>query len=170
MMNQQTSFTIGKVTGVHGLRGVLKVVSFAESLDTFKKGRRIAIKNEGEEGKNYLIENASGHGHGILLTLEGLSDRSEAENLVGKDILMDRKELPEPEEDTWYWQDLIGLDVVDHIKGFLGKIEHIFPTGANDVLVVKDNDRETLVPMHSHFVESVDLNCHTVKTTLPEDY
>lgn len=170
MINKNASFTIGKVTGVHGLSGMLKVASFAESVDTFRKGRSIVAKNEGEEGICYVILHASPHKHGVLLALEGVETREQAEDLVGKEILVDRDQLPEPEADTWYWQDLMGLDVVDHIKGYLGKITHIFPTGANDVLVVTDNDRETLVPVHKYFVESVDMNCRTVRTTLPEDY
>jgi len=170
MISKNASFTIGKVTGVHGLNGTLKVASFAESVDTFKKGRSIAIKSEGEKGKSYLILHASPHKHGVLLALEGIESLDQAEDLVGKEILVDRDQLPEPEEGTWYWQDLMGLDVHDHIKGYLGKITHIFPTGANDVLVITDNDRETLVPMHEYFVESVDIEKHTVKTTLPEDY
>ena len=169
-MDNTASFTIGKVTGVHGLNGILKVASFAESVDTFKKGRIIVARSDGEAGKSYLILHSSPHKHGVLLTLEGIESRDQAENLVGKEILVDRDQLPEPEKDTWYWQDLMGLDVVDHLKGYLGKITHIFQTGANDVLVVTDSERETLVPMHKYFVESVDMNCHTLKTTLPEDY
>ncbi len=169
-MNKKTSFTIGKVTGVHGLNGTLKVASFAESADTFKKGLSIAVKSEGEEGKIYIILHTSSHKHGVLLNLEGIENREEAEDLVGKEILVDRDQLPEPEEDSWYWQDLMGLDVMDHIKGYLGKITDIFPTGANDVLVVTDNGKETLVPMHKYFVESVDMGTQTVNTTLPEDY
>ncbi len=169
MMNKTASFTLGKVTGVHGLNGMLKVASFAESADTFEKGRRIVIKS-GEEERSYLILHASPHRQGVLLSLEGIENRDQAEALVGKEILINRDQLPEPEEESWYWQDLMGLDVVDHIKGYLGKITHMFRTGANDVLVITDKDRETLVPMHKYFVESVDMVSQTVKTTLPEDY
>lgn len=169
-MNKNASFTIGKVTGVHGLNGTLKVASFAESADTFRKGRSITIKSNGEEEKSHIILHASPHKNGVLLTLEGIETREQAEIQVGKEIVVNRDQLPEPEEDSWYWQDLIGLTVVDHIKGYLGKITHIFPTGANDVLVITDDDREILVPMHKNFVESVDMDTQTVKTTLPEDY
>jgi len=60
--------------------------------------------------------------------------------------------------------------VVDHQKGFIGKITDIFPTGANDVLVVTDKIRETLVPMHKHFVKSINIEKKTVRITLPEEY
>nr|NJM04125.1 16S rRNA processing protein RimM [Desulfobacula sp.] len=70
---------------------------------------------------------------------------------------------------AWYWQDLMGLDVVDHIKGIWANHPFV-PDRGNDVLVITDKDRETLVPMHRYFVESVDMDAQTVKTTLPEDY
>jgi len=169
-MEKKSSFTIGKVTGVHGLGGNLKVWSYAESLDTFNPGRTVLLKAENEPGKTYTILKAGPHKKGVLLVLDGIDNRNIAEGQIGKEILIDREQLPEPEDGTWYWQDLIGLNVTDHIKGGLGKITDIFPTGANDILVVIDGVNETLVPMHKHFVESVDMDKNTVKTTLPEDY
>ena len=170
-MEKATSFTIGKVTGVQGLGGNLKVWSFADSIDTFCPGRKVLLQSEKESGNSYyIIVKASPYKKGILLRLEGIDSRELAEDLVGKNILIDRDQLPEPEEDSWYWEDLFGLDVVDREKGFIGKITQIFPTGANDILVVTDKNRETLVPMNEHFVESVDMDKKMVRTTLPEGY
>lgn len=169
-MSRTPSFTIGKVTGVHGLGGNLKVRSFSDSMDTFCPGNTVLLKFENIEGAPYTILKAQPHQNGILLALEGIKTRELAEELVGCDILIDRDQLEEPEEDAWYWQDLYGLDVFDHIKGFIGKITQIFPTGANDVLVIEDKEKEILVPMHKNFVESVDLENNMLKTTLPEDY
>jgi 16S rRNA processing protein RimM len=170
-MDKFSSFTIGKVTGVHGLNGNLKVWSFANSVDTFCPGKSVLLKaEEKEQGKLFVILSAQPHKKGVLLSLKGIDSIELAQGLVGKEILIDRDQLPEPEEDTWYWEDLMGLDVVDDQKGFIGRITNIFPTGANDVLVVTDKDIETLVPMHKHFVKSVDIGKKTMRTTLPEDY
>ncbi len=169
MINKTTSFTIGKVTGVHGLNGNLKVWSFADSIDTFCTGRSVLLKSEEEQGKTFIILQALPHKKGVVLSLKGVDSRNLAQDLIGKDILIDRDQLPEPEEDTWYWQDLMGLEVIDQKKGFIGKITDIFPTGANDVLVVTDKDHETLVPMHKYFVESIDLEKKTLQTTLPPE-
>jgi 16S rRNA processing protein RimM len=179
-MTSTPSFIIGRVSGVHGLAGNLKVWSFADSIDTFCPGTCISLKSSDTEtsgkddSKLYTILQSSPNKKGVILQIEGpdgkIDTRELAEELVGQDISINREFLPEPEEDSWYWQDLYGLDVVDHIKGFIGKITEVFPTGANDVLVVKNDKLETLVPMHKNFVESVDLESKTVKTTLPEDY
>ncbi len=169
-MTVAAPFTIGTVKGVHGLRGLLRVASFAASMDTFAPGRTVFLREQGKDDRFYQILDVSPHKQGLLLALEGIDSRDLAEDLVGSDILIHRDQLPEPEADSWFWEDLMGLAVRDHTKGYLGTITHIFPTGANDVLVVTDGDRETLVPMHRHFVQSVDLENRTLLTTLPEDY
>lgn len=173
-MDNNTSFTIGKVTGVHGLGGNLKVWSFAESIDTFSPGRIVLLKFENEEGKTFSIKRAAVHKKGILLTLDGIDSRDLAEEQIGKEILIDRDQLPEPPDDTWYWQDLIGLDVIDDAKGFIGRITQLFSTDAHDILVVKDPggdtpDSETLIPMLKQFVTAVDQDLKRVMVKLPEE-
>lgn len=164
--------TIGKVTGVHGLAGNLKVWSYADSPDTFAKGRRIMLRDEGaDQGRTFTISKASPRKKGVLLCLKEITTREGSEGLVGKEILMDRTQLPDLEEDTWYWEDLMGLTVVDRDMGKLGKVDRLFSTGADDILVVKGPGKtETLIPMNSHFVNEVDLEGQRMTTTLPEGF
>lgn len=174
-MNSDTWLTIGKVTGVHGLAGKLKVWSFAESLDTFAKGRKIRIQDEGaDNGDLFTIAKASSQKKGILLVLEKVTTREQAEALVGKELLMDKAQLPDLEEDTWYWEDLYGLRVSDRELGPLGTIDRIFPTGADDILVVTDKGTpegpEILIPMNRHFVLNVDIEAGQVFTDLPQGF
>lgn len=174
-----TWLIIGKITGVHGLAGNLKVWSFAESLDTFSKGRQVHLRDEGADtGTDYTIIGASASKKGIRLSLEGITTREASDDLVGKEILMNKTQLPDLEPDTWYWEDLCGLGVIDRDLGHIGTIERLFSTGADDILVVKtDTDQavqstnlEVLIPMNRHFVDEVDIDAGTVKTTLPEGF
>ncbi len=166
--------TIGKITGVHGLAGNLKIWSFADSPDTFSKGRKVRVQDEGAsldtEGQIYSIVKTSAQKKGIRLTLEGVDTRELAEALVGKEILMNKDQLPELEEDTWYWEDLIGLEVTDRDLGRLGTIDRIFPTGADDILVVTEDKAEVLIPMNPHFVEEVDMEKRQITTALPQGF
>ncbi len=166
-MDKTSLFTIGKVTGVHGLNGNLKVWSFADSIDTFSPGRKVLLQTKKDLSQPFDILKALPHKKGILLSLKGIDSRTLAENLVGSDILINRDQLPEPEEGTWYWQDLLGLDVFDATKGFIGKVKEVFPTAAHNILVVVDNKNETLVPMHKHFIKSID--AEAIQVNLPED-
>jgi len=169
-MDNANLFTIGKVTGVHGLNGNLKVWSFAHSIETFSPGKNVLLKIVKKPGKTFNILKVLPHKKGVLLSLEGIDSRTLAESFVGSEIMISREHLPEIAENTWYWRDLIDLDVHEHTKGFIGKVKEIFPTGAHDILVVINDNNETLVPMHKHFVKSIDAEKKIIRITLPEDY
>lgn len=172
-----TWLTIGKVTGVHGLGGNLKVWSWAQSPDTFTQGLIVVLKNEDDPldpGREYAITRTGRYKKGVLLTLEGISTREASEALVGKLVLIDKTNLPDLDKDTWYWQDLIGLTVVDTCEGKLGKVEQLFPTGADDILVVTDKTpqgkQEVLIPMNAVFIKDVNLETGVITTELPEGF
>ncbi len=177
-MDNTTWLTIGKITGVHGLAGNLKIWSFADSPETFELGRKVWVRDEGASADSpsefYTITKAFAQKKGICLTLEGVDTRELSEAMVGKEILMDKAQLPDLEEDTWYWQDLIGLEVTDRDLGRLGTIDRIFPTGADDILVITDKELpdkpEILIPMNGHFVDDVDMEKGQVTTVLPEGF
>lgn len=166
---EKTLFTLGVVTGVHGLKGFLKVRSFSESLETFSSGLKMIVRRPGQRDEMYEILKASPHKKGILMQLSGV-DRDKAETLVGSELLVDRGVLPEPEEDSYFWEDLIGLRVTDETLGFLGIIDSIMETGSNDVFVVKNkkNGGEILVPGLASVVVDVDLEQGEMRVDLPD--
>lgn len=172
-----TWLTIGKVTGVHGLGGNLKVWSWAQSPDTFTQGLTVVLRNEDETldpGREYVIIRTGRYKKGVLLTLEGVTTREASEALVGKLVLVNKTNLPDLDEDTWYWEDLIGLTVVDTCEGELGKVDQLFPTGADDILVVTDKTpqgkQEVLIPMNAVFVKDINLDTGVITTDLPEGF
>ena len=165
----ETLFTLGTVTGVHGLRGYLKVQSHADSPSIFEPGRSLFVKDDGSRGDGtwYEIKEAAPYKKGIRLLFIGV-DRNSAEKLVGKDLLVFRESLPALEEDTYYWSDLISLDVTDVNRGYLGRITSVFPTGSNDVLVVQGDCGEILVPALAAVVQDVDVKTKKMSVKLPE--
>ena len=175
--NPDTWLTIGKVTGVHGLGGNLKVWSWAQSPDSFTPGLCVVLKDENvapESGQEYVITWTGRYKKGVLLSLDKVTTREASEALVGKLVLVDKTSLPELDEDTWYWQDLIGLVVEDASKGKLGKVEQLFPTGADDILVVTNKTsqgkQEVLIPMNAVFVKDVNLETGIISTDLPDGF
>jgi len=166
-----TLLVMGQITGVHGLDGNVKVRSFAQSLDLFAPGSRVFLHIETcENARPFDIQRCVPHKKGLLMHLAGVDDRDTAEALIGKELLVHRSHLPDPEDNAWYWQDLYGLTVTDQSLGDLGIIDTVFSTGAHDILVVKDQETERLIPMHRQFVLSVDLDKAVVITRLPEGY
>lgn len=167
MQSAVSSVVIGQITGVHGLKGYLKVRSHAQSHNPFVPGVSLFVGTGEDRGEWYTLVKASPHKKGLLLMLEGV-DVDVAQTLVGCDIFIPEESLPELEEDTYYWKDLIGMTVTDIHQGDLGTIEHVMPTGSNDVFVVTGGEREVLVPHLAHVVLCVDLETRTMTIDLPE--
>ncbi|MDM8540835.1 ribosome maturation factor RimM [Desulfococcaceae bacterium HSG7] len=164
---------IGKIIGVHGLKGNLKVYSYAESLETYRSETKLTVRDTNDNDTCYRIARIKVHKRQLfLLSLDGICTREQARSLTGSKIFIKQANLPELEEGIYYWSDLIGLSVVTITDKYLGRIETIMQTGANDVYVVKSDGnhpiKETLIPALESVVQSVDLKQRTMIVDLPE--
>ncbi|MBL0700052.1 MAG: 16S rRNA processing protein RimM [Desulfosarcina sp.] len=171
-MGKEGFLLIGKIVGVHGVRGNVKVYSYAESISIFKAGSSILLINvEGLE-KNFVIESAKPHKNIILLSLDGIYSRDLAVTLKGAEIFTEQSKLPEVDENEYYWFDIIGLSVFTVNGEFLGRVESIITTGSNDVYVVENSDNikksELLIPALESVVLKISLEHKKMIVDLPE--
>lgn len=155
-MSKQDPIYVGKISGVFGVKGWLKITSYTEPKDNIIRYKRWLLKKDSEQKSVNVI---AGHaqGKGVIAQLEGIIDRDQALLLMGWSIYIEYQQLPAPKQGEYYWADLVGLDVetVDGIG--LGKVESLFETGANDILLVKGK-RERAVPfLQGSIVKSIDL-------------
>ncbi|RJP84762.1 MAG: 16S rRNA processing protein RimM [Desulfobacteraceae bacterium] len=167
-MDKSSVLPIGKIVGVHGMKGYLKVFSFDESSDLFDPGNHLTLKHPDGKIQTVIVEDIQAHKNIIRMAVEGINDRTDAETLIGAEILINRSELPEPEEGSWYWCDLIGLAVYASDETYLGQIENLFETGSNDVIVVKREGTEILIPVLKSIICSVDFEEKKMIVDLPE--
>lgn len=158
---------MGRVTGVHGLKGYLKVTSFAESASIFAPGERIRADRPDGVRTWLDIVKVTTRKKGLLVLFNDL-DVDGAQAFVGAELQVERDSLPELEDDTYYWHDLIGMDVIDTKRGRLGTLKSVIRTGSNDVFVVSGGEREVLVPAISHVVLSIDVETNEMRIDLPE--
>ncbi len=167
---------IGRITGVHGLAGNLRVASYADADTIFAPGAVLEAKHpDGSTGRLQINtvkpHQTKSNKAGLRVTFKSITDRTEAEALIGSELWIDRDALPEPEEaDTYYWVDLIGLTVKDADTGHtIGTLETIMETGSNDVYVVKaETGEEHLIPALVAVVFDVDLDLGVMTVRLPE--
>jgi len=150
---------MGRIVGLYGVQGWLKIESWAEPrMRIFDYQPWLLGAAPGEETE---VRGAKGRpqGKGIVAHLPGVDDREQAAALVGSDIHVSRDQLPPPADGEYYWVDLEGLEVVTIDDVRLGQVSHLFATGANDVVVVRDGTRERLIPfVQGSYVRSVDVS------------
>jgi 16S rRNA processing protein RimM len=156
----QTEIALGYISAVHGIKGWVKVSSWTRPMEAILQYQPWLL---GEDRKPVTIVDGRKQGKGIAAFLPGFEDREQAVSLVGLQIFVGRDQLPETDEDEYYWSDLEGLEVKTTNGELLGRVEKLMETGANDVLVIRGN-REHLVPfIQGQYVTRVDLEDGTIE-------
>lgn len=148
---------IGQIVNTNGLKGVVKVNPFTDDISKFEDLKYVYIQLKNEL-KKVKIEQVRYNKNQVLLKLEGIDSIEEAEKYRNFYLKTEKESQEDLGEDTYYIIDLIGLDVYSDKNEYLGKIEDVFPTGSNDVYVVKDNlGKQILIPAIADVVKEVDL-------------
>ena len=147
--------TLGRIVGVFGVKGWVKVESFTEPRDNLFRHAEWRLTDVGTT--SVKLEQGKTQGQGMVAKLSGIDDRDQAAGLVGAQIQVQRSQLPEAPPGEYYWVDLEGLEAFTVEGTRLGVVSHLFATGANDVLVIQ-GEREHMVPyVMDRFVKQVDL-------------
>jgi 16S rRNA processing protein RimM len=135
---------IGKVVRAVGLKGHLGVAGSDGALGELE---RISLRRGESEPETVRVEEARPQGRIWAVKVEGVSDRTAAEALVGAEVLAPRDELGDAGEGRHLWADLEGLEVVTVAGEAVGRVTGLYETGAVDVLIVKGARGEKLVPL-----------------------
>ena len=152
---------LGTIKAVFGTRGWVKIHSDTRPRNaifeyaSWQVGRR-------QDWQTLLLQEGRLQGQALLAKLQGIDHGDAAERLLGLRIAVAPADLPPPPRGSYYWRDLIGLEVVN-VEGLsLGSVQGLVETGANDVLRVR-GDRDRLVPfVMGVYVVDVDLDARRI--------
>ena len=147
---------MGHIQGPYGLKGWVKIWSGCDPREMLLQYDPWYVGREGEWQQRRLCAGKR-HGNLLVAQLEGCEDRDHADALRGLEIAVERERLPLLAEGEYYWADLVGLQVVTLDGVDLGRVERLFETGANDVVVVQ-GERERLLPwLRGSVIHEIDL-------------
>ncbi|MES1926795.1 ribosome maturation factor RimM [Salinisphaera sp. T31B1] len=174
MSEAHPPIVLGRVNGLFGVRGWVKVYSYtrpADNLldfdqwllgrqDAWRPFRVLEARTQGKTLVARLAEAESG----------AVDDRDAAAELIDLDIAVPRTAMPALGEGEYYWFDLVGLDVYSRAGEPLGRVTGMMETGANDVLVLT-GDRERLVPfVVGEIIDEVDIAGGRIVADWEPDY
>lgn len=160
---------MGFVRGAFGVRGWVKVQADTQYADSLFDYPTWWLGRNGD-WKPYTFSDGSAQPKGLVVKFEGIDDREIAAAMRGMQIAIPRDQLPAAADDEYYWIDLIGLDVVNKEDIVLGKVSQLMETGANDVLVVRGETDERLIPFVSDYIVDVDLAAKRITVDWGLDY
>lgn len=149
---------VGSILRPVGLRGEVKVSLLTDFPERFKDLSDVIVETKGGEAQRYRIDHVRYALPFVYVTFAGLSSIEQVSGLAGGLIQIpeeDRVPLP---EGNYYHFELEGLDAYLEDGAYLGKVEQIFKTGSNDVFVVRNGEREYLIPALHTVVKEIDLS------------
>jgi 16S rRNA processing protein RimM len=152
---------IGRVCGIYGVAGWLKVISYTRPRENLFNYEHIMVGHQGNWEK-VILEKGRKQGKGLVVKFEHLNDRDIARKYIDAEIAVGRDKMPELPGDEYYWCDLIRLNVVDLNGQNLGVVVELQETGANDVLVVEGKSRQLIPLVFDRYIKKVDLEGGTI--------
>jgi len=141
-MSKDNKILMGVISGPHGVKGLVKVRSYTENpKDIFAYG---TLYDETLTREFCLTLKGSGKDC-FLTAVKGCENRNKAEELKGTKLYVKKESLPELEEETFWHDDLIGMEVKDKAGKLYGKVAAVYNFGAGDILDVKADDAKSVM-------------------------
>ncbi len=149
MQKNETLLILGRINGVFGIKGWVKVMSFTRPRENIFDYSSLLLCQHGE-WQQARIEASQRRGDHLLLKLDGVDTPEAARQYNGCELALPRDELPALPDGQFYWHQLVGLKVNNLAGTSVGEVVDIRETGANDVLVVRslaDEKKKELIPL-----------------------
>ena len=163
---------VGRVVKAHGINGEVVVeIRTDDPAARFAAGNTLRAKESrgGGQERSYVVDDAREHGGRLLVRLAGVDDRDGADALRGSLFVVDSDDLPPIDEpDTYYDHQLEGLQVRTTTGHDVGVVAEVLHTAAGELLAVRRDSGEALVPFVSAIVTSVSLDDGVVEIDPPE--
>lgn len=161
MQKEDRYVLVGKVGAAHGIQGLVKITSYTEASADIFKYNPWHLKQNGQ-WVQVNIEREQQSGKHLIARVEGCYDRNTAQTLTNTEIAVKRDQLEELEEDQHYWSDLEGLSVRNTDGIDLGRVDHLFDTGSNAVMVITGGKRRLIPFIKEHVIVEVDYEAKSI--------
>ena len=132
---------VGKINGLFGVQGWVKLFSHTQPRKNILSYQPWHIQIDGQWQTLDILKGRE-QGKTIVAQLRDINNREQAQSMIGIDLYIEKSQLPKLLEGEHYWEDLIGLEVINQQQVVLGKVSNLVDTGANNVLVVS-GDKES---------------------------
>jgi 16S rRNA processing protein RimM len=170
-MTTDECYQLGSIGKTHGLKGFVMAFMDVDDLDDYRKLKSVYLELPTAPGKltEYAVEKLQPHADNrALLKLKGFDTIEAAEPLRNAKLYRPLSELPQLEEDQFYFHDVIGYRVIDEALGELGTVEAFYEMPQQDLMGMRYQGQEILVPVVGEVVSRADHAAKKLFVSLPE--
>lgn len=167
-MTKEDCYLLGKITKTHGLKGELAIWLDVDYPEEYEELDSVLLEIKGELVPHF-VEEIQIRPNKSIIKFEDIDTIEAASKLVNCDIYLPEDNLPELEDnDQFYYHEIINYDVVDEVKGKLGKVLAVYTSERQDLIAMQYQGKEVLIPIDDDIVKTVDREKKELYTNLPE--
>ena len=155
--DNNTLIALGLIIKPRGLSGEMLVRPYNENSTSIRSGLPVVLRSKTINHPG-IIQYAKRHSGRLIIKIEGIGDRDEAEDFRNCDIYCELNKLSEKKSDEYYVFDLVGLNVIDDAGEIFGKLIEVMSLPANDALVIEHEGVQVLVPFLYDYIDSVNID------------
>lgn len=170
---KKTNVHIGHCTSPHGIKGEFSFVLYNPEDSILDNGSTVTLTPRGagssvpQDGKEFAIKKIS-FGNKTIVSLEGIDNRNIVEEMIPFDVYVSREDFPETEDDEYYINDLLGLEVYHYYtKNLIGRVMDFYENGAQVVLKIKTDKEIIEVLFMNQYVPVVDIDQNRLEIIPP---
>ena len=171
---------VGRIADAWGIKGWFKILPYSASPEALFSSKRWYLQ-PAEKGPKVFdgtvllrIKEAREHSDTVVASSHEVPDRTAAESMRGARIFVSRASFPTPDNNEYYWVDLLGLDVVNREGLPMGQVKDLMATGPQTVLVLSfeqdGKPQERMIPFVSAYIDQVDLAARRITVDWQPDY
>ena len=154
-MDKLTHFKVGQIVNTQGLKGEVKVYTYTDDINRFDELESFYLGKDKEN--QFDVERVRYKGNMVIMKIKGIDSVESAEKLRNKFMYVSREESRELEEGEFFIADMIGIEVYTVENEFVGTLAEVLQYSANDVYVIKNEEKEYLIPAMVKFVPTIDM-------------
>ncbi len=166
-MRVDDCFLLGYVIKPHGLKGEVSVLLDVDYPEVYKEMESVFLEID-RRLVPFFISALSLSGDRAVVRFEDIDTFEQAESIKGCALYLPEDELPEMDDDQFYFHEIIGFQVIDDAAGLIGTVKHVYDSGKQDLLAIDHGGTEILVPVIDEIVKRVDRENNTLYVTLPD--
>ncbi len=166
---------VGHILDAQGIRGLVKIKPYSKEPEALFSAPLVWLVKPpalADSARPWTVKTSKEHSGQILLGLEGVADRDQAQALKGHAVYVSRADFPEQEGNSYYWVDLIGLPVVNLQGQSLGEVVDLMDNGAQSILCVRTEGQkeDRLIPFIESIIQSVNTDSQDPKRQIVVDW
>ena len=167
-MNIDDCYQLGYIIKKHGLKGEVYAHLDVDEPERYSELESVLVVLEDNNVLiPFIIEYINIKDHNAIIKFEEIDDADQAANLRSCQLYLPVELLPELEEDQFYYHEIIGYQVIDEKEGKLGKVINVYEVPNQDLIVMKYQNKEVLIPVNDEIIIKVDKKEKNILTQLP---